>query len=203
MRRTIVTLALLVMALPLLTAAKPADTPANGPGDGGANELPKITGGGWADNDNTLGTPEVSPDLATQFGFTAHATSEGDAGTHGIFETPVTIYDARGQFQARNIDEMTGQTEDKGHGEVVCIANFGPSASVDGGGDPDGDVWEIRVRFEHPDLGDVYGSFLVQDNGKSDYLDENFDGGRITSEECGDTVLFDLEEVEHGQIKVH
>lgn len=166
--------------------------------------LPGITGGGQAENDNS-GNPDF-PDQVTQFGASARATAEGVETTHSFFDVPVTTYEATGMVQVRNTaadDRST--TVNSGHGEVVCIANFGPSSSVDGGGDPDADVWEIRVRFEvgtEDEPVAVYGSFLVQDNGREDYMDENFAMTRLASPDCGDAEFFELEPVTNGQLRV-
>ena len=169
-----------------------------GPAQAKQPKPPTITGGGVAENFNAGGS---YPDMLTHFGFNARATGEGTTTTHPLFGTDVTTYPARGQFQVKNVlaaDHHT--TLSKGHGQVVCIANLGPSSGVDGGGNPTGDVWEIRVGFT--DAGTTfYGSFLVQDNGKTDYEDESF--ANSTSDQCGQVSYFELEPVVKGNVKMH
>ena len=129
-----------------------------------AKTLPKITGGGTTENFNH-GIPVVPP-LLSVGGFNARATGPGLGG----------VYSAKGQIQAKAVlanDPST--TLGSIHGTVVCIANLGPSSGVDGGGNPDNDVWGIRFQvtkakgaFSVP-VGS-YGSAFVQDNGKVDSL---------------------------------
>lgn len=163
-------------------------------------KLPKVTGGGQATNNNS-GAPVP---LVTQFGFNAQATAAGVTTTHPAFATPLTTYPAKGEFQGRNyVASDPSNTVNQGHGDVVCMANYGPSSGVDGGGVETGTVWEIRVRFEDPAVAPVpfYGSVLVQDNGKVDYLDESF--ANLFNPACGNVVLFELEPVTQGNILAH
>lgn len=184
--RTVLTAALSAALLVLGTVGVAAAPPTS------------LSGGGWANNDNS-GSAE-NPNQQTQFGFSARATDDGETATHPTFGTDVTIYDAEGEFHAANWSD-DGEKLTQATGEVVCIANLGPSSAVDGGGDADAAVWEIRVAFDNPeDEGPdtVYGSFFVQDNGHDDYLDESF--AQPTSPDCGQTSQFQLEEVLRGQI---
>lgn len=184
----VVGLVLGAMAAPVGAAPKP--------------KLPKITGGGQATNNNS-GHP-VFPMQVTQFGFNAQATGPGVSTPHPPWLLqPSVVYPAKGQFQGRNYDPATNSTVNQGHGEVVCLANYGPAGTIDGGGDPAGTVWEIRVRFEDPSVAPVpfYGSALVQDNGQVDYMDESF--ANLFNPACGNVVFFELEPVTQGNIQAH
>jgi hypothetical protein len=155
-----------------------------------ARSLPMITGGGHTQNNNSGGTPANQ----TAFGgFVAQAT---DVATDGA-------YPARGEVQARSAGTDDHQTVARVHGDVVCIANLGP-ADEESGGEPGEDVWEIRFRVERSDVlpPDVYGSIFVQDNGRDDYADENFDSALLTNPECGNADEYQLEP-HQGQITVH
>ena len=158
----------------------------------GKADLPKLTGGGEAANS------DAGAGATTQFGFTARATGAGVVTAHPPFAQSSTVYPADGEFQVRSVD-ANNNTLSKGHGDVVCVANFGPSSGVDGGGNPDGDIWEVRVAFD-ADGTTVYGSFLMQDNGKVDYMDESFAASRLLDDDCGEVTQFEVEEVIHGQI---
>jgi hypothetical protein len=162
----------------------------------GKSSLPKITGGGQATNNNSGAGP-----LTSQYGFNAQATGAGVVTDHPSFAQDSTVYPASGEFQIRNFD-ASNTTVSQGHGDVVCVANMGPSSGVDGGGNSTGNVWEIRVAFDS-DGTTVYGSFLIQDNGKTDYMDESFAAARLLDPDCGKVTLFELEPVNNGQIKVH
>jgi hypothetical protein len=164
------------------------------------DKLPKITGGGQTENTNSGG-----PDQTGSGGFNAHATAPGVVEGSGDDQT--TEFPAKGQVQAKSVDNATGETVARIHGEVVCIANYGPSDGSDGGV-VGSDVWEIRFRitkasFELPPDVPTYGSLMVQDNGKDDLADETFDPLQAENSECGDATQFQLEPVIHGNIVVH
>ena len=160
--------------------------------------LPKITGGGQATNNNS-GNPTFPMQVA-QFGFNAQATGAGVVTDHPVFAQNGTVYTAKGEFQGHNSDANDPSTTvSEGHGDVVCINNMGPSSGVDGGGNPSGDVWEIRVAFDVNGT-TIYGSILTQD-GETDYIDESF--ADPFNPNCGSATFFQLEPVTNGQIKVH
>ena len=165
----------------------------------GKASLPKVTGGGQAENNNTGNA--TFPMQVSQFGFNAQATGDGVVTDHPVFAQNGTVYPARGEFQGRSSEAGNpSNTLSQGHGDVVCVTNMGPASGVDGGGDPAGDVWEIRVRFD-VDGTPIYGSILTQDNGKTDYIDESF--ADPFNQNCGSATFFQLEPVTSGQIKVH
>ncbi len=148
--------------------------------------LPSITGGGITLNNNsTFG------EFVAVGGFNAQATSTATD----------PLFPARGQLQAKSVPDDLGIL----HAKVVCIANLGPSSGVDGGGNPDNDVWEIRIRVTKSStlsVGD-HGSIFVQDNGRGlgvDFADENF--GDLGNPDCGVTTGFELEPVLAGSITV-
>lgn len=155
----------------------------------GARELPFITGGGRATNNNTGNTE--NPDQEGFGGFVARATDGPDADG---------VYPAEGEVQARSADG--NETIVKVHGDVVCIANRGNDG--DQGGDPEEDIWEIRFQIERADfpLPDfpVYSSIVVQDNGREDFIDESAD--QATNRDCGVIDNYRLEDL-RGQITVH
>jgi len=171
-------------------------------------KLPKLTGGGIAENNNSGG----GDDLYTHFAFNAQATEEGEPREFVPFSVDALDYPAKGQVQLKNVlADDPSETDSQVHGEVVCIANLGPSIDVDGGGDPANNVWEIRFLitklkadgeeidlFELPPL---YGSLFVQDNGKTDFEDESF--SNPLTPECLANPFFQLEPVINGNIVVH
>ena len=167
--------ALLAVAIAVPVAAEPPE------------RLPFINGGGVSTNQDSGGH--------TYGGFTARATETTD---------DPDIYVARGEVQGRATDGEN-DTVTRIHGDVVCIANLGPADS-ETGGEPGVDVWEIRFRVEQsnvPQLVGLYGSAFVQDNGRDDYADENFDEGKATNPACGNTDQYQLEDHVHGNITVH
>ena len=155
----------------------------------GGVQLPSITGGGITLNNNS-GFGE----FVAIGGFSARATGPAEEG----------ISPARGQVQAKSVPADLGTL----HAEVVCIANLGRSGDVDGGGDPDNDVWEIRIRVTKSSSLPVgfHGSIFVQDNGRGsavDFADENFDPPPAADNgNCGETTKFELEPVLRGSITV-
>ena len=189
--------AYLPVAMALLAASVTAGVSL---GQAKAGGLPFITGGGQNVNLNSgSGTA-----LTNYVGFDARATAAGTPG-HGAFST--TVYPARGQMQLRTSDDSSHKTVGAAHGEVVCIANYGPSSSAnDAGGVPGHDVWEIRFRITHsatPGAEGAYGSLMVQDNGShNDFADESFAGNLLADPSCGDVTRFQLEP-HQGQITVH
>jgi hypothetical protein len=180
-----------LLALVLIVGLVPAQA---------APPLPFVTGGGRGENNNSGGDPQNA-----YGGFVGRATAEGATRQHAVFGNAITVYPAEGEVQARSATVEGNETVIKVHGDVVCIANYGPSSGVDGGGNADEDVWEIRFRIERSDpsgFADGYSSLLVQDNGRDDYADENAEAGLFTNPECGEASQFELEPIQ-GQITVH
>jgi hypothetical protein len=180
-------------------------------------KLPKITGGGVAQNFNSV-SPFGTVELETTLSVSAHATDEADVVTFAPFGVDALDYPAQGQVQLKNTD-ADGNTVSQLHGEVVCIANLGPAGAIDGDdpgddveADPAGDVWEIRFEItraeadgediELPDF-PIYGSLFVQDGGKDDFVDETFDDATIIFPDCAINPFFGLEPLLNGNITVH
>ncbi len=166
----------------------------------GAGGLPSITGGGVGQNFNS----GFCTDCVTHGGFSAKATGAGVGGVLPVFGTAVTVYPARGQFQAKSVPAVPLGSL---HAKVVCIANLGPSNGVDGGGNAANDVWEMRIQVTKSSSAlpvGAHGSIFVQDNGKknTDFADENFDPSALGSSLCGLTTSFQLEPVLQGSITV-
>lgn len=162
---------------------------------GGKDKLPKLTGGGVTQNNNSGGPPQLSIG-----GFTARATGPGIAG----------VYPARGQLQAKSVLTADPSTTVASiHATVVCIANLGAIGLVHGGL-AGNDVWEIRFQVTHSSPSalvqvpvGVYASGFLQDNGKVDFGDENFEPTRFEDPACGGTTSFGLEAHLAGNLKVH
>lgn len=122
-----------------------------------------------------------------------------------MFGSQITTYPAQGEVQARSATADGNDTLIKVHGDVVCIADYGPSEDVDGGGNPAEDVWEIRFQITHSDPPGFEGGFasiMVQDNGREDFADENAAGSLFFNPNCGNVTQFELEPID-GQITVH
>ena len=162
-----------------------------------AKPLPKITGGGVTLNANHgIGG---GPTLWSVGGFNAQRIGDGDT-ARGQME--FAAYIAPAVFEP---DSPIGRI----HATPVCMVNLGPSKDVKPGGvggDPNGDVWEIRFMITQTEglfiPTTTYGSAYVQDNGRVDYSDENF--ASPDDAVCGDlTRSFGLEPVLEGNIKVH
>jgi hypothetical protein len=168
------------------------------PGD----KLPFITGGGLTQNNNSGGIPAQQQG---QGGFNARAVAPGTQSIHPVFQTPLAVFPARGQVQAKSVAaDGSNRALFQVHGDVVCIADYGPSAAVDGGGNANNDVWEIRFRITKsnpPGFEGFYASLMVQDNGKDDFADES--GANPTNPQCGLVTLFELEPQVQGNIVVH
>ena len=182
-------------------------------------KLPKITGGGVAENLNA--GPEF-PETLQHFSISAHATAEAEP---AIFPAPffpsvvAADYPAKGHVNLRNVlADNQSVTVSQTQGDVVCIANLGPSVDVDGDGNPELNVWEIRFQItksqianddgelEEVDLSQfppLYGSIYVQDGGKEDFIDENFERDLLLNPDCVVNPFFGLEPVTHGNITVH
>jgi hypothetical protein len=175
----------------------------------GKGALPKITMGGVTRNDNS----GVFPDALNMGGLTAEATDVGTVVAHAYFPVSITRYPARGEVEMKTVSAADPSVVfSTVHGKVVCIANLGPSSGIDGGGNPDLDVWEVRFRIERATLNGVpqdlsgppvYGSLLVQDGGKTDYADESFAQDLALVPDCGNVAFFELEPQLKGNIKVH
>jgi hypothetical protein len=175
-------------------------------GPANARALPFITGGGKTENNNTGGEPA---EQTAYSGFVAQATgpSQPDSSPDQNFPNTV-VYPARGEVQIRSAGTEDHQTVVRAHGDVVCIANYGPSGE-EGGGNEAEDVWEIRFRIEQSDPAlplppetAAYASLLVQDNGREDFADESAEGDLLFNPNCGEVTQFQLEP-HQGQITVH
>jgi hypothetical protein len=165
-----------------------------------SERLPFITGGGRTENNNSGGEDQYA-----YGGFVARAVEGGTTSSQPVFGSDVTTYPAQGQVQARSATVAGNETVIKVHGTVVCIADYGPSSEVDGGGNPDEDVWEVRfeiTKSDPPGLEGGYASIMVQDNGRDDYADENAASSFFANPNCGNVTQFQLEPVD-GQITVH
>lgn len=190
----------LPVALALLAASVTAGVGLGQAKAAGHKGLPFITGGGQ--NANLApggGRPSTSYE-----GFNGQATGPGTAGTG---PNASTVYPAKGQVQIRASNDAAHKTVAAAHGDVVCIANYGPSNSSNNfGGKPGGNVWEIRFRVTHstvPAAEDFYGSIMVQDNGPhNDYADEDFQRSLLANPSCGNVTQAQLEPYQ-GQITVH
>jgi hypothetical protein len=190
--------AMFVVALAVaMMIAAPASA---GPGKA---RLPKVTGGGVTQNNNS-GQPVA---LLTLGGFQAQATGEGVDDTHDVFGTPLRLFPASGQIQAKSALAIDPSVElGSIHGDVVCMANYGPAQYVDGGGDPAANVWEIRFKVTEssdPAFVGLFGSILVQDNKKVDYQDESFAAQLVFTPTCGLVTYFQLEPMVAGNVTVH
>lgn len=191
----------LAAAAALLAASTIAGVGLTNAGAAGNAGLPFITGGGHTQNLNS----GASDPLTNYGGFDARATG---AGTANQGPDHATTYPARGQVQGKSKDDTTGKTTGKVHGEVVCIANYGPSGSSnDAGGVEGSNVWEIRFQIERADntpaATPLYASLFVQDNGPhNDFADESFEPSLLGDPNCGDVTEFQLEP-HQGQITVH
>jgi hypothetical protein len=182
-------------------------------------KLPKITGGGVAQNFNSV-SPFGTVELETTLGFNAQATEEGVVVPFDPFGVDALDYPAKGQIQMKNtLADDPSVTVSQLHGEVVCIANLGPAGLIDGDdpndddvADPLGDVWEIRFEIvrasadgediELPPF-PIYGSIYVQDGGKNDFVDESFAAENLAEPDCVLNPFFGLEPLLNGNITVH
>lgn len=190
----------LPVALALLAASVTAGVGLGQAKAAGHGGLPFITGGGQ----NSNLAPGGARPSTSYVGFNGHATAGPSAGT-GMF--PSMVYPAKGQFQGRASSDASHKTVAAVHGDVVCIANYGPANSSNGfGGKAGSDVWEIRFRVTHsayPHAEGVYGSFMVQDNGPhNDFADEDFQRSLTANPSCGNVTQAVLEPYQ-GQITVH
>jgi len=176
---------------------------------------PKVTGGGVTRNYNSV-SPYGTAMLLNYSGFNGQATGAGTVVPFPPFAGTATVYPAKGNMQFKVVVEADPSTTVADlHGKVVCIANLGPSAAVDGDdpndaevADPAGDVWEIRFQItkakgvELPPFA-IYGSVFVQDGGSADFADETFSAATITDPSCAVNPFFGLEPHLAGNITVH
>ena len=170
------------------------------PAQAQSEQLPFVTGGGRTQNNNSGGEDQYAFG-----GFVGQATGAGTTSTQPVFGSEITTYPAEGQVQARSATVAGHETIVKVHGEVVCIADYGPSGDVDGGGNEAEDVWEIRFRItksDPPGAEGGYASIMVQDNGREDFADENASQSLFLNPNCGQVTQFELEPID-GQITVH